>query len=309
MPEREKESMNKIGPDVSSSLIEGAKPYKTEKYAFMIIRRFAKHKMAVGGLAIIIFLAICAIFAPLIAPYDPYKISNSFSKAPSSLHLLGTDHIGRDVLSRLIYGARVSLTVGLGTVAISISIGTVLGLISGYFGGVIDLFIMRVTDIFMSFPDIVLILVVVSIMGPGMINIIIVLGLLSWPGVTRLVRGNVLSIKQLDYVKSAVSIGMKAPEILFAQILPNTIAPVLVNATSGIASAIITEAALSFLGMGVQPPMSSWGNMITDAQSLTVLTSQPWLWLPPGIMIIMCVLSINFIGDGLRDALDPRNLK
>lgn len=301
--------MNNRGSDVSASLIEGAKSYKEEKYTRMILRRFVKHKMAVLGLLIITFLAICAIFAPLIAPYNPYKISNAFSKGPTMLHLLGTDHIGRDVLSRLIYGARVSLTVGLGTVAISICIGTVLGLISGYFGGVIDMVIMRVTDIFMSFPDIVLILVVVSIMGPGMINIIIVLGLLSWPSVTRLVRGNVLSIKQSDYVKSAVTIGLKAPAILFGQILPNTIAPVLVNATSGIASAIITEAALSFLGMGVQPPMSSWGNMITDAQSLTVLTSQPWLWLPPGIMIIVCVLSINFIGDGLRDALDPRNLK
>jgi peptide/nickel transport system permease protein len=224
-------------------------------------------------------------------------------------HLLGTDQVGRDVLSRLIYGARVSLTVGLGTVAISVSIGTILGLISGYFGGKIDMLIMRITDIFMSFPDIVLILVVVSIMGPGLANIIIVIGLLRWPSVTRLVRGNVLSIKKMDFVKSAIVLGLKTPRILFLHILPITIAPVLVNATSGMASAIITEASLSFLGMGVQPPMSSWGNMITDAQSISVLTSQPWLWLPPGLLIVLCVLSINFIGDGLRDALDPKNLK
>jgi peptide/nickel transport system permease protein len=213
------------------------------------------------------------------------------------------------VLSRLIYGARVSLTVGLGTVAISIIIGTILGLVSGYFGGKIDMIMMRITDMFMSFPDIVLILVIVSIMGPGLRNIIIVIGLLRWPSVTRLVRGNVLSIKKMDYVKSAVALGLKTPRILLFHVLPITLAPVLVNATSGMASAIITEASLSFLGMGVQPPMSSWGNMITDAQSISVLTSQPWLWLPPGALIVLCVLSINFIGDGLRDALDPKNLK
>jgi peptide/nickel transport system permease protein len=297
-------SLDSVGISSESDVLE-----RDESYISMVMRRFSKHKMAVGGVFIILLLAICAMFASVISPWDPYQITNTFSAAPSMQHLLGTDQVGRDVLSRLIYGARVSLTVGLGTVAISVSIGTILGLISGYFGGKIDMLIMRITDIFMSFPDIVLILVVVSIMGPGLANIIIVIGLLRWPSVTRLVRGNVLSIKKMDFVKSAVVLGLKTPRILFLHILPITIAPVLVNATSGMASAIITEASLSFLGMGVQPPMSSWGNMITDAQSISVLTSQPWLWLPPGLLIVLCVLSINFIGDGLRDALDPKNLK
>ncbi|AET67589.1 ABC-type dipeptide/oligopeptide/nickel transport system, permease component [Desulfosporosinus orientis DSM 765] len=294
---------------LASVIAENLADRSEENYLTMVIRRFSKHKMAVIGMLIVLFLAICAILAQVISPYDPYQISDNFSAAPSAQHLLGTDQVGRDVLSRLIYGARVSLTVGLGTVAISVIIGTVLGLVSGYLGGKTDMIIMRITDMFMSFPDIVIILVVVSIMGPGLKNIIIVIGLLRWPGVTRLVRGNVLSIKKMDYVKSAVALGLKTPRILFIHILPITLAPVLVNATSGMASAIITEASLSFLGMGVQPPMSSWGNMITDAQSISVLTSQPWLWLPPGTLIVLCVLSINFIGDGLRDALDPKNLK
>jgi len=282
---------------------------KHERYIDLIIRRFSRHKLAIAGLIVIITLAMAAIFAPFISPYDPYQITDEFSARPSSHHLLGTDQVGRDVLSRLIFGSRISLTVGLGTVAISVIIGIILGLVSGYFGGKTDMLIMRMTDIFMSFPDIVLILVIVSIMGPGLTNIILVIGLLKWPSVTRLVRGNVLSIKKMDYIKSAVVLGIKTPRILFFHVLPMTLAPILVNATSGMASAIITESSLSFLGMGVQPPVASWGNMITDAQSLTVLTSQPWLWLPPGMMIILCVLSINFIGDGLRDALDPKNLK
>lgn len=294
---------------LASAIAENLSGRSDENYITMVGRRFSKHKMAVIGMIIVLFLAICAILARVISPYDPYQISDSFSAAPSAQHLLGTDQVGRDVLSRLIYGARVSLTVGLGTVAISVIVGTVLGLVSGYFGGKTDMIIMRITDMFMSFPDIVIILVVVSIMGPGLKNIIIVIGLLGWPSVTRLVRGNVLSIKKMDYVKSAVALGLKTPRILFIHILPITLAPVLVNGTSGMASAIITEASLSFLGMGVQPPMSSWGNMITDAQSISVLTSQPWLWLPPGTLIVLCVLSINFIGDGLRDALDPKNLK
>lgn len=281
----------------------------SESYTHLIIKRFKKHKMAVTGVIFIFILAIIAAFAPLIAPKSPYAVENLFGAAPSSSHLLGTDQVGRDVLSRLIYAARVSLLVGIGTMILSVSIGTVLGLISGYFGGKIDMIIMRITDIFMSFPQMMLILVVVSIIGPGLRNIIWVLGFLGWPGVTRLVRGNVLSIKEMDYVKSAVALGFSTPRLLFSHVLPNTMAPILVNATFGIARAIIYEASLSFLGMGVQPPTASWGNMLTDAQALTVLTSEPWLWFPPGIMIVLTVLAFNFIGDGLRDAFDPTNAR
>lgn len=293
------------GPDVEDSKAKG----KEENYAKMVIRRFKKHKLAVMGVILITVLALGAIFAPIIAPDNPYTVTDAFGANPSSQHLLGTDQVGRDVLSRLIYASRISLVVGIGAVTISVVIGTVLGLVSGYFGGGIDLALMRVTDIVMSFPQIMLILVIVSIIGPNLMNLIVILGFLGWPSVARLVRGNVLSIKQMDYVKSAVVLGLSTPRILFVHILPNTIAPILVNATFGIANAIIMEASLSFLGLGVQPPTASWGNMLTDAQTLSVLTSKPWLWVPPGIMIILSVLSVNFIGDGLRDAIDPKSMK
>lgn len=280
-----------------------------ESYLKMVIRRFKRHKLAVIGVAAIVIIAFCAIFAQIIAPYNPDKITDAFSAAPSIKHILGTDQVGRDELSRVIYASRVSLTVGIGAMFIALSVGIILGLISGYFGGVIDMVIMRITDMVMAFPSIMLILVVASIIGPGFLNIILILGFLNWPNVARLVRGNVLAIKETDYIKASEVMGMSTPRILFSQILPNTIAPILVYATSGIAQAILDEAALSFLGLGVQPPAASWGNMLNSAQSLTILTSKPWLWIPPGFMILISVLSINFIGDALRDALDPKSIK
>lgn len=282
-------------------------PAEGSKGKFM--RRFRKHKLAVAGLIFMCLLTLCAIFAPLLTPYEPTTVTDSFSAAPTWEHPLGTDQIGRDQLTRLLYAARVSLSVGIFSILIAAAIGTVLGLVSGYFGGWIDSLIMKITDIFMSFPYIMLILVVSSIVGPGLLNIILILGFLGWPSVTRLVRGNVLSIKQMDYVKSAVALGFRTPRILFGHIMSNTMAPVLIFATSGVAGAILDEAALSFLGLGVQPPTASWGNMLSSAQSLSILTSQPWLWVPPGVLIILTVLSINFIGDALRDALDPKNNK
>ena len=272
-------------------------------------KRFKKHKLAVVGLWFLSVVTIAAIFAPILAPYGPNDITGNFSAAPSMQHWLGTDQVGRDVLSRVIYAARVSLTVGIGAVAISAIIGTILGLVSGYFGGMIDGIIMRLTDMFMSFPYIMFILVVASIVGPGLTNIVIILGVLGWPGIARLVRGNVLAIKQSDYVKASIALGYSTPRILFKHILPNTVAPILIYATSGVAGAILDEAALSFLGLGVQPPDASWGNMLSSAQSISILTDQPWLWIPPGIFILLTVLSINYIGDALRDALDPHNSK
>lgn len=280
-----------------------------ESYLKLITRRFFKHKLAVVGLVIFSIMVLIAIFAPVIAPHNPYSVEGEFAAAPSATHILGTDEVGRDLFSRLLYAARVSLSVGVGAVAIYVAIGTVLGAIAGYFGKWVDMVIMRITDVFMSFPYLMVILVLVSIMGPKLINVILVLGLLGWPSIARLVRGSVLSIKEMDYVKAGVALGYSTPKIVFQHILPNCIAPILVNATFGIASAIIMEASLSFLGMGVQPPTASWGNMLTEAQSITVLASQPWLWIPPGIMILLSVLSINFMGDGLRDAMDPKSLK
>lgn len=275
----------------------------------MFWKRFKRHKLAVMGLWFLAIVTMVAILAPIFAPFDPAEITGEFSAPPSLQHLLGTDQVGRDVLSRVIYAARVSLAVGIGAVAISAIIGTVLGLISGYFGGMIDGIVMRITDMFMSFPYILFILVVASIVGPGLTNIILILGVLGWPGIARLVRGNVLAIKQSDYVKASIALGYSTPRILFKHILPNTVAPILIYATSGVAGAILDEAALSFLGLGVQPPDASWGNMLSNAQSISILTDQPWLWIPPGIFILLTVLAINYIGDALRDALDPHNSK
>jgi peptide/nickel transport system permease protein len=274
--------------------------------AYRVWKRFCRHKFAVAGLVVIVLLIICAVFSPLIAPYNPYTVGSDFEAPPGKDHLLGTDQIGRDVLSRLIYAARVSIAVGIGTISVATLLGIFLGLESGYFGGAIDMVIMRIADVFMSFPSLILIMIISAIVGPGLDRIIGILGVLGWPAVARLVRSNVLSIKEMDYTKSAVAMGFRTQRILFLHILPNTIGPILVQATFGIAGAIIMESALSFLGMGVMPPTASWGNMLTDAQSLTTLTARPWLWIPPGVMILLSVLAFNFVGDGLRDALDPK---
>ena len=292
-----------------SSIVEAiptTKEKKEETYTQIIVKRFLKHKLAVIGLIFIIIITFIAIFAPWLTFKDPYTIQNSFGEAPSINHWLGTDLIGRDVFSRLLYASRISLIVGFGSVALYTLIGTVIGAVSGYFGGRIDMIFMRLTDVFMSFPNLMVILVVVSIIGPSITNIIVILGLLGWPSVARLVRGSVLSLKEVDFIKSATVLGISTPRILVSHILPNIMAPILVHATFGVAAAIITEASLSYLGLGVSPPIASWGNMLTDAQSLTVISSQPWLWVPPGIMIVLTVLAINFVGDGLRDAIDPK---
>ncbi|WP_066062067.1 oligopeptide ABC transporter permease [Neobacillus soli] len=304
MPTLETVVKNGLETSISPSEISGEEtPFQ------LIVKRFIKHRLAVIGSIFMLVIILVAIFAPAITPKEPYQVYDEFSAPPSAEHWLGTDQVGRDIFTRLIFASRVSMMVGLGAVLIYSVIGTIVGAVSGYFGGWVDILLMRLTDVFMSFPSLMLILVVVSILGPNLLNIILVLGLLGWPAVARLVRGSVLSLKHVDFVKSGVVLGLSTPRILFRHILPNAIAPILVQATFGIAAAIIVEAALSFLGMGVQPPTASWGNMLTDAQSLTVLTSQPWLWVPPGMMIVIVVLSINFIGDGLRDALDPKTLK
>ena len=273
---------------------------------FMVAKRFCRHRLAVACLVILLGLILLAVFAPWIAPYGPTKISGGLSKPPDAEHWLGTDQIGRDMFSRLLYAMRVSLLVGFLATVISTAIGVVLGLVSGYFGGWVDRVIMSFTDMVMSFPYILLVLVAAAIFEPGMWTMIIILGLVDWPGVARRVRGNVLSLRETNFCKSDVTSGMPGRYILFSEILPNTLAPVLVYATSVFAISILDEAALSFLGMGVQPPTASLGNILNGAQSITILTEKPWLWLPAGILIILLVMCINFVGDALRDALDPR---
>lgn len=276
-----------------------------ETYMQTVMRRFRAHHLAKISLVILVVVGLAALFAPVVAPYDPDAINGTFSGAPCKEFILGTDQIGRDVFSRLLYATRISLLVGILATVISTVIGVVLGLIAGYFGGVADMILMRFTDMVMSFPYILLVLVAAAIFKPGLWSIILILGFVDWPGVARLVRGNVLSLREANFVKGNVVAGMPLHHILFSEILPNTVAPILVYATSVMAISMLDEAALSFLGMGVQPPMASLGNMLNGAQSITVLTSQPWLWLPPGIMIVVLVISINFVGDALRDAFDP----
>lgn len=279
----------------------------TESYLQTVLRRFRRHHLAAFSMVILTFLCSAAILAPVIAPYDPDAIVGTFSGSPCKEFLLGTDQIGRDVLSRLLYAMRISLLVGVMATLISTAIGVILGLVAGYFGGVADMIIMRFTDMVMSFPYILLVLVAASIFKPGLWNIILILGFVDWPGIARLVRGNVLSLRETNFVKSDIIAGMPLKHTLFSEILPNTVAPILVYMTSVLALSILDEAALSFLGMGVQPPTASLGNMLNGAQSLTILTSQFWLWVPPGLLIVILVITINFVGDALRDALDPNS--
>ncbi|GLX69710.1 oligopeptide ABC transporter permease [Paenibacillus glycanilyticus] len=298
--------MSTVKTATPGTVVYAVREERSEGAFRQMSRRFMKHKLAVVGLVITLFLIFIAIFAPWLSPHNPYAVTAEFSAAPSSVHLLGTDQVGRDVLARLIYATRVSVIVGFGTVALYVTFGTVVGLLSAYIGGWVDMLVMRITDMFMAFPYMMVILVVVSVLGPTLWTLVLVLALFSWPAIARLVRGSVLTLKQMDYVKAGVSLGLSTPRIVFRHILPNALAPIIVNATFGVAAAIMAESGLSFLGMGVQPPTASWGNMLTDAQSISVMTDQPWLWLPPGIMILVIVLAINFVGDGLRDAFDPK---
>ncbi|MET1249124.1 ABC transporter permease [Sporolactobacillus sp. STCC-11] len=268
---------------------------------------FWKHKLAYVSVIVVIIFALIALFGFMITPYSPNDITGSFSSPPSMQHWLGTDQIGRDVLSRLIYGIKISLFVGVSVTIISSMIGIVIGLVAGFFGGKLDAALMGLTDMVMSFPYILLVLVAAAIFKPGLLSIILILGFVDWPGIARLVRSSVLSLRETNFIKADQLAGLPKTYILFSEILPNAIAPVLIYATSVMAYSILDEAALSFLGMGIQPPTASLGNMLNGAENLTILTEKLWLWLPPGIVIILLVLAINFIGDALRDSFDPNN--
>ena len=279
---------------------------RNSKYG-LIVRRFCRHRAAVVCLALLVAMILLAVLSPVVAPYSPTKPSGKFKQPPSPEHILGTDKIGRDVFSRLLYAMQVSLEVGFLATLISTAVGVILGLASGYFGGVMDKAIMGFTDMVMSFPYILLVLVAAAIFEPGKWSIVLILGFVDWPGVARLVRGNVLSLRETNFIKNDITSGMPRRYLLFSEILPNTITPVLVYATSVFALSILDEAALSFLGMGVQKPTPSLGNILEGAESLSVLTDKPWLWVPAGAVIILLVVCINFVGDALRDAFDPRN--
>ena len=272
------------------------------------VKKFMHNRKAVLGLIIVCFLVLAVILMPIFMKLDPYTTDRTvgFNKAPCPGHLLGTDDVGRDLFARLLYGGRISLFVGIMSTIISVLIGIPLGLIAGYFRGIAETVIMRVADAFMSFPTMVLILVLVAVFGPSILTVTVVIGVLGWTAIAKLIYGNVLSIREREYIQATKAIGMSTPKILLSEVLPNAIPPVWANISFRVAGAILTESSLSFLGMGVQTPQASWGNIIFAAQNLLVLTARPWVWFPPGICIILVVVGFNFIGEGVRDALDPK---
>ena len=268
-------------------------------------RRFRRNRLAISGAMIVLLLFFFAALAPYISPYDPgYINTQNALQSPSGDHLLGTDQLGRDVLSRMIWGARISLLVGFVAVGIAIGIGTFLGALAGFYGKWVDNVIMRFVDIMLCFPTFFLILAVIAILEPSIWNIMIVIGITSWMGVTRLVRAEFLSLKERDFVKAARATGAKNPRIIFLHILPNALSPIWVSATLGVAAAILTESALSFLGIGVQPPTPSWGNILTAGKDNIEIAW--WLSLYPGLAILITVMGYNLLGEGIRDAIDPR---
>ena len=269
--------------------------------------RFRRHKLALIGMSILTVYAVAAIFAPLIARQHPNNINlNMIRKPPSAENWLGTDNTGRDVFARILHAGRVSLTVGVAVAVISSAIGLVLGLISGYFGGWLDELLQRFTELIMTFPALYAILILVGIVGPSVWNIIFVLAALGWTGTVRIVRAQVLSLREMDYSTAARALGASNLRLMFRHIMPGVLPYVAVTGTLTVAGAILTEAGLSFLGFGVQIPIATWGNMMNQAQRLYILRDMPWLWVPPGLAIASTVIAVNFIGDGMRDALDPR---
>lgn len=273
----------------------------------LALRRFLKHRLAVFGLVVLVLIVLSAIFAPWLTPWDPNQVDlRARSEPPSADHWLGTDRTGRDVLTRTLFAGRISLIVGVVAVLISVLVGAALGAIAGYFGGFWDSLIMRATDVMMTFPPIVAILTMAAIVGPGVTNIILIIGLLNWPLPARLVRARLLSVRKLEYITAAQTLGAPSNRIITKHAMPNAYDVLIVYASLGIANAILLEAGLSFLGLGVQPPDASWGNMLNVARNVSVLENQLWVWLPAGIATVLTVLAINFVGDGLRDAFDPR---
>lgn len=273
-----------------------------------IFKRFRRHRLAMVGVVILSLIVFASVFAPVLSPYDPKRVNlRERSQPPSLQHWLGTDRTGRDVLTRVLYAGRISLMVGVVAVTISLLVGTVLGAVAGHFGGWVDSLIMRAVDVVMTFPAIIILLSLAAIVGPGIVQTMLIVGLLGSPIPCRLVRSRMLSLREQEFVTAARALGASDSRIILKHALPNSFDVLIVYATLGIASAILLEAGLSFLGLGVQPPTASWGNMLNVARNISYLEGYPWEWMPAGVAIVLTVLAINFIGDGLRDAFDPRS--
>ena len=283
----------------TASADAGERPWR------LALRRLARRRVALVGLAVVLFFTVIALAAPLLAPYDSLATDwRLVRKPPSAMHLFGTDDLGRDVLSRVIWGARASLMAGLVSVSIALAVAVPLGLVSGYLGGVVDGLVMRIVDAMLAIPFLILAIALAAFLGPSLINAMIAIGVVQTPIFTRLTRGQVLAVRHEDYIEAVRAVGNPHRRIMLRHILPNVLAPILVQATLAIAAAIIAEAALSFLGLGQQPPAPSWGSMLNTATRF--LSQAPWMAVWPGSAIFSLVLSFNLLGDGLRDALDPR---
>jgi peptide/nickel transport system permease protein len=272
------------------------------------LRRFLRHRLAMAGAIVLLLLCLAVVLAPLIARQGPDAVDlYAQNQPPDHLHWFGTDATGRDIFARTLYGGRVSLLVGALAVVVSLVVGTLLGGVAGFFRGAWDMAIMRVTDVVMTFPQIVIILTAAAMVGPGLRNTILIIGLLNWPIPCRLVRARLLSIREMEFVQASRALGVSSLRILVRVALPNAIDVIVVNASLGVATAILLEAGMSFLGLGVQPPTPSWGNLLNAARQLNILETYTWEWVPAAAAIIVTVLCINLIGDGLRDAFDPRS--
>jgi peptide/nickel transport system permease protein len=289
---------------MASSLVRATQPARRSSRA---LRAFLRNPLAILGAILILLLVFVALAAPWVAPHDPLALDlvSPFEPPGSPGHLLGTDNFGRDILSRLIYGSRISLFVGIIVVGIAAVLGTLLGLLAGYYGGFLDGLVMRAVEIFYAFPFLILVIAVIAVFGPSIFNVMWVLGVVSWPVYARLIRAQVLALREMDYVEAARASGVGSWRIMLRHILPNALTPILVTATFGIPEAILASAALGFLGLGVQPPTPEWGAMVSESKDFIRLAPTLIVW--PGLAIMLVVMSFNFLGDGLRDALDPRD--
>ncbi|MCP9979286.1 ABC transporter permease [Actinomadura madurae] len=270
------------------------------------VRRFRRNRLAVAGSAVLAAVVLLTLLAPLIAGHPPNAVDlDAVRQGPSGAHWFGTDASGRDVFARTLYAGRVSLLVGLTAAVGAMVAGTLLGAVAGLFGGIVDNAIMRIADIVMSFPTVVVILVLAGIVGPSVTVLIAAIGVTQWPVAGRVVRGVTLSLRDREYIQAAEAAGANGWWLIRRHIVPAALAPVTVTGTLAVAQAIMLETTASFLGLGVRPPRASWGNMLNDAQNLTLIQTMPWLWIPPGVAIAVTVLAVNFVGDGLRDAVTP----
>lgn len=282
------------------------KSEKEQTQFSLFLRKLVKNKLSIVGLIIVCIMVLLAIFAPIITTHDPNEmdVAQALQGPGTNGHILGTDNYGRDLLARIVYGARISLIVGIGAVGVGATIGIILGLVAGYFGGWIDSLIMRVMDALSAFPFILLAITLMTVLGTGLANVIIAIGVGNIPGFARMVRGQVLSVKEQEYIEVSKSLGASTARVLFAHVLPNCMTPIIVYATMNVAGAIISEAALSFLGLGIQPPQASWGNILKEGRDFLIVS--PHITVLSGMAILLTVLGLNLFGDGLRDALDPK---